>query len=185
MKNYYEILEISSKASAEVIEKSYKVLAKKYHPDLQNGTNRYLAEETLKDINEAYSVLSDAHLRQAYDREYEKMYGIKNAEDNYQNIYRDARKREYSYDEDYEQTKAESKKAQYSTSESANNSGLIGIIKNIVSSFTNLKNIDFRKKHANEFSQKILAIFLTILIMGSIIFILWNIPFTRNWITGV
>lgn len=35
MKNYYEILEVNEKASKEVIEKVYKVLAKKYHPDLQ------------------------------------------------------------------------------------------------------------------------------------------------------
>ncbi|MBO6244107.1 MAG: DnaJ domain-containing protein, partial [Clostridia bacterium] len=35
MKNYYEILEINENASQEIIEKVYKVLVKKYHPDLQ------------------------------------------------------------------------------------------------------------------------------------------------------
>lgn len=35
MKNYYEILEVNENASKEVIDKAYKVLAKKYHPDLQ------------------------------------------------------------------------------------------------------------------------------------------------------
>ena len=35
MKNYYEILEVDKNASEEVIEKAYKTLAKKYHPDLQ------------------------------------------------------------------------------------------------------------------------------------------------------
>ena len=40
MKNYYEILEVDSKASPEVIEKAYKTLVKKYHPDLQNGINK-------------------------------------------------------------------------------------------------------------------------------------------------
>ena len=38
MKNYYEILEINENASQEVIEKVYKVLVKKYHPDLQENT---------------------------------------------------------------------------------------------------------------------------------------------------
>ena len=37
MKNYYEILEVNKKASKEVIEKAYKVLVKKYHPDLYTG----------------------------------------------------------------------------------------------------------------------------------------------------
>lgn len=37
MKNYYEILQVNEKASQEIIEKAYKVLAKKYHPDLQEA----------------------------------------------------------------------------------------------------------------------------------------------------
>ena len=39
MKNYYEILEVDKNASEEVIEKAYKTLAKKYHPDLQNNSD--------------------------------------------------------------------------------------------------------------------------------------------------
>ena len=39
MKNYYEILEVSQNASPEVIEKAYKALVKKYHPDLQTKEN--------------------------------------------------------------------------------------------------------------------------------------------------
>ena len=44
-KNYYEILEVDKNASAEVIEKAYKALVKKYHPDLQEEKNKALAEE--------------------------------------------------------------------------------------------------------------------------------------------
>ena len=40
MKNYYEILEVNENASKEVIDKAYKVLAKKYHPDLQEEKNK-------------------------------------------------------------------------------------------------------------------------------------------------
>ena len=40
MSNLYEILEVSEKASKEVIDKAYHVLAKKYHPDLQKMTKR-------------------------------------------------------------------------------------------------------------------------------------------------
>ena len=65
-KNYYDWLEISKKASPEVIEKAYKALVKKYHPDLQEG-NKSEAEDILKKINEAYDVLSDSAKREQYD----------------------------------------------------------------------------------------------------------------------
>lgn len=70
MKNYYEILEVNEKASKEVIEKVYKVLAKKYHPDLQRTPEeKEKAEEKMKEINEAYSILSDTEKRRKYDLE--------------------------------------------------------------------------------------------------------------------
>ena len=68
-KNYYEILEVSQNASDEIIEKAYKTLAKKYHPDMQNGKIKLEYEEKMKDINEAYSVLSDAYKRDQYNQE--------------------------------------------------------------------------------------------------------------------
>ena len=66
-KNYYKILEVDKNASSEVIDKAYKALAKKYHPDLQEDSNKSQAEEKLKSINEAYSVLSDPNSRAKYD----------------------------------------------------------------------------------------------------------------------
>ena len=45
MKNYYDELEVSKNASKEVIEKVYKVLAKKYHPDMNQGDSKKEAEE--------------------------------------------------------------------------------------------------------------------------------------------
>ena len=72
MKNYYEILEVSNKASKEIIEKAYKVLAKKYHPDLYSGEEKKKAEEKLKEINIAYKILSDELLRDQYDNELNK-----------------------------------------------------------------------------------------------------------------
>lgn len=69
MQTLYEILEVSEKASKEVIEKAYKVLAKKYHPDLQTDDKKQEAEKKMKQINEAYSVLSDEFKRSQYDEE--------------------------------------------------------------------------------------------------------------------
>ena len=48
MKNYYDLLEVSEKASPEVIEKAYKTLVKKYHPDLQPDDKKKEAEEKIK-----------------------------------------------------------------------------------------------------------------------------------------
>ena len=59
MKDYYGILEVNSNASNEIIEKAYKTLVKKYHPDLYSSVQKIEAEKRLKDINEAYHILSD------------------------------------------------------------------------------------------------------------------------------
>lgn len=69
MKNYYEILEVDKKASSEVIEKAYRALVKKYHPDLQVGEKRNIFAEKLKDINEAYEILSNDYKRTTYDEQ--------------------------------------------------------------------------------------------------------------------
>ena len=66
-KNYYDILQVNRNASPEIIEKAYKTLAKKYHPDLQAEENRKQSEEILKEINEAYETLSNTEKKQAYD----------------------------------------------------------------------------------------------------------------------
>ena len=67
MKNYYEILEVDRNASQEVIEKAYRTLAKKYHPDLQQDANKQNAAEKMKIINDAYDTLSDSFKRAQYN----------------------------------------------------------------------------------------------------------------------
>jgi len=61
----YSILEIEKWASKEEIKKAYRRLAMKYHPDRNSGDKA--AEEKFKEINEAYSTLSDDAKRQQYD----------------------------------------------------------------------------------------------------------------------
>jgi curved DNA-binding protein len=65
-KDYYKILGVDRKASEQEIKKSYRKLAMKYHPDRNPGNKQ--AEETFKDINEAYQVLSDSEKRARYDQ---------------------------------------------------------------------------------------------------------------------
>ena len=70
-KTLYEILEVSENASPEIIEKAYKTLAKKYHPDLQEEANKSKAEAMMKKINEAYDVLGNEEKRKIYNAELE------------------------------------------------------------------------------------------------------------------
>ena len=65
MRDFYEILEVTRESSTEEIKKSYKKLAKKYHPDLNPGDEE--AENKFKEINIAYEVLSDDSKRRNYD----------------------------------------------------------------------------------------------------------------------
>lgn len=69
MSNLYEILEVSEKASKEVIDKAYHVLAKKYHPDLQEGNKKRTAGKKMQKLNDAYEVIGDEEKRKAYDEE--------------------------------------------------------------------------------------------------------------------
>lgn len=64
-KNYYDILGVNKNASDDEIKKAYRSLAKKYHPDLNPGNTE--AAEKLKEVNQAYSVLSDKTKKQNYD----------------------------------------------------------------------------------------------------------------------
>ncbi|MEN6330365.1 MAG: DnaJ C-terminal domain-containing protein [Smithella sp.] len=64
--DYYEILGVNKKASAEEIKKAYRKLAVKWHPD-KNPNNKAAAEEKFKKISEAYAVLSDEEKRRNYD----------------------------------------------------------------------------------------------------------------------
>lgn len=70
MKNYYDVLGVSKDASKKEIKKSYRDLAKKYHPDKGKGSD----EDKFKEISEAYDVLSDPEKRQEYDMK--RKYGM-------------------------------------------------------------------------------------------------------------
>lgn len=65
-KDYYDILGVSRTASASEIKKAYRKLAKKYHPDSNEGNS--VAAERFKEVNEAYDILSDEKKRKLYDQ---------------------------------------------------------------------------------------------------------------------
>jgi molecular chaperone DnaJ len=65
LKDPYQTLGVDRKASDEEIKKAYRKLARQYHPDRNAGDKA--AEERFKEVQEAYSILSDAEKRKAYD----------------------------------------------------------------------------------------------------------------------
>lgn len=81
-KDYYKILGVSEDASFEEIKKTYRRLAFQYHPDKNPGN-----EEMMKELNEAYAVLSDEQKRREYDS-YRQSYGFY-ARDKFRKTYTD------------------------------------------------------------------------------------------------
>lgn len=75
-KDYYKILGLeNSKVTIDQIKVAYRKQAKKYHPDVNVGNK--LAEERIKDINEAYRMLSNATTKRKYDRTWNYNIGYK------------------------------------------------------------------------------------------------------------
>ena len=75
-KDYYKILGLeNSRVTIDQIKSAYRKQAKKYHPDVNVGNK--VAEERIKDINEAYRVLSDPTTKRKYDRTWNYNVGYK------------------------------------------------------------------------------------------------------------
>lgn len=98
MKTYYEILEVREDASSEVVKMAYKGLVRKHHPDV-NFADKEISEKVMKELNEAYEVLSDTGARAQYDLYLEELKAMSNnnsqeAEESKQqakrNLWRDA-----------------------------------------------------------------------------------------------
>lgn len=192
-KTLYEILEVSENASGEIIEKAYKTLAKKYHPDLQEEANKKQAEAMMKKINEAYEILGNEEKRNRYDAELE---GKRNQEElqrqnnqAYNNMYNNvqyqnnnATNNNINYDYEKERLKYERKlqeeeirqrqKMQEDLNREYNNA------------YENyLRSLGYKIKHkwTKENTRDLL---ITIGVIIVVFIILWIIPPTHDWLVS-
>ena len=191
MKNYYEILEVDIHASSEMIERAFKLLAKRYHPDTQPQEKKQWAEEEFKKINEAYEVLSNKDTRKAYSEEleFEKSNELnllynekeslaeqvrnlqlelnllknnKNMNDYNFNV-NNINANSYSFDNDYSQ---EYKKNSYYEQPTP----------------------PYYESYYHPIKSKLknlLAFVLTVLAFILLSFLIWKIPFTKNWLISL
>ena len=212
MKNYYELLEVSEKASPEVIKKAYITLVKKYHPDLQPDGEKKSAEEKIKEINEAYEVLSDKTKKESYDRKlqmqrvkeehYNTSSNSQNTSNNtYKNTNSNNKKNNYSkphpqkrdihkptMNENYDDL-SEFNKFQNDYNNIMNevyNNAYNEAYNNAYNQayINNLKNMGYEIRYERPFKEKLkiaFASFCGILLVIFIGFILWHIPFIKNY----
>ena len=201
MKNYYEILQVNENASQEIIEKAYKVLAKKYHPDFQNDIKKKeLSEDKLKQINEAYDILSDSFLRGQYDAELQRQkeeeikakYGDKDYGTEKTKFYgrtNENQKNKSEQDlrrEEYYAQKINARQEQYDQEEKKRQAQKLGTLAGVIDFVKVLYNDRPKRKELADVTKKdLFAIVLAILIVIVIGVILWCIPFTNGWIREI
>lgn len=164
MKNYYDILEVNRLASKEIIDKAYRVLVVKYHPDKQVGKAKLYCEEKLKEINEAYEVLSNDFLREQYNMELEREEMLRYHQNNLQ--YEEPNKKQFQKEKD-------KIPEEYRTYKMGTFSAVRELAREV---FTNRPIISGAPN-----KKTWIAILWTILIIIALGIILWFIPFTNGW----
>lgn len=191
MINYYEILEVSEKASIEVIEKAYKALVKKYHPDLQPNENKHEAEKKIKIINEAYEILSDAAKKESYDKKLnasrinqQQSYNQNiNSQANTVNPNSSNTKKSVTYSSNKKNTTTTPK-------ENFNQEYYNNIYKKAYRDayIRNLKNMGYNIKYKKTFKQYLInfaSIIIAIATLIILLVVLWHIPYTKNYLLKI
>lgn len=209
MKNYYEILEVNETASEETINKVYKFLAKKYHPDV-NPENKEFAEAKFKEISEAYEILSDSEKRASYDIELKEFKDSQsptfNTED-FENLKAYCieleNKIEYLQQYNYNlENQINSNYNQNITSNRPHNHTINNEYNNAVNQANNdalnrayndayintLKNLGYKIKYKKTFKDYLkgfVSLILTAIIISVIAYICWQIPSIQNYLKSI
>lgn len=178
---YYEILEVSEKASNEIIKKAYNIFVKKYHPDVVPQNEKAFAEEKIKKINEAYEILSNPEKRKAYD---EELYLLREEENRikYANQFQNSVVKENTANSQIvnsnitNQINLEYQRMQQEIQNELRKKAQEDYTK---AYHDYLRNLGFKIRYKKTFKDY-LAILITILIFVLIGFIAWKIPFIHN-----
>lgn len=201
-KNFYDWLEINKNASPEVIEKAYKTLVRKYHPDLQEEANKQESEEILKQINDAYDTLSDpikkadydAHLKETeisadeYEHLYQEKANLENELNNLKNnnyqqpTYQEPVQRHISRPHTQEQMRNQ---AQQDLEDQLRYQEQMrqAVDKAYHDAYVqDLRRRGFKIRYKKTFKDYI-RILITIVVILIIIFVLTKIPFVQNYFT--
>lgn len=189
MKNLYDVLEVSRYASNEIIEKAYKTLAKKYHPDLQEAEKKQEAEEMMKKINEAYSILSNEQSRKEYDEklEFEEAQELNNkikqstnnvAPQSHSNQQKANYNQEASYNNETIKQYYEQLERQRKQNEELERKAQEEYRKGYIAY---MRSLGYKIKHKWTIKDFII-IFAVIAILIFIGYILWIIPPSHNWL---
>ena len=199
-KNYYDILEVNKNASPEIIEKAYKVLVKKYHPDLQEPDKKAFFEQKLKDINEAYDTLSNTEKRKQYNMQLEEL-----EKKQIENLYNE----NINLKNELNNIKDNSNSA-YNNHDNNLNNNLYNNDKNQRTNHNTYQNININNnsksnnKYYNQnryyktpnykydynykklyYKNILITDIVAILIIILLFYILWQIPFIRNYLTDL
>ena len=176
MKNYYEILEVNKNASSEVIDKAYKVLIKKYHPDQYLGNEKILAEQKTQEVNEAYHVLSDEFLRSQYNLE------LKKAEiQDFEKIYKEKSnvKEDFQNQDIVEDDNDSKRRKKIEKEQNKNRVGtLMGIIDVLKEVFKHKPDFKDKKKLDQKDIQAMIITAVIVIIVG---IIMWFVPATNTF----
>ena len=178
MKNYYKILQVDKDASPEIIKVAYKLLVKKNHPDLKEGIEKQEAEEKIKEINEAYDVLSNPEEKAKYDQTIinefvsQEQYNVilnenmnlKKELNYFNNLYNKNNYAKRQYSNMYDNTWAKN----YTQTNSQNN--------------YNANSNNINKNNYKTDSKEKLKTFIAIILTFLIIFAIFNIPFIKEYL---
>lgn len=191
MKNYYEILEVDKNASQEVIEKAYKALVKKYHPDLQQGVKKEEYAEKMKIINEAYDVLSNDFKREQYNQT------LQNEQTQNQGILSEEQERimreNYALKQELNRMAYQNQKQQEIQRQEVDDNTILNISRVLDQEIRaarnkayqdayiqDLKNRGYKIRYTHDFKYYLKAI-LAFAIMAFVFFIIYQIPFVKNF----
>lgn len=186
LKNYYEILEIAKNASPEIIDKAHKILVKKYHPDLQNTPEDKLKSEAkIKEINEAYDVLSNNEKRAEYDAMLANQEAMEKEKNIQEQIKQELHQQDIQKQNPYNQANVKSNNANLQQQQQFQKDYENAINKAYYDAYIqDMKNRGYKIKYKKTWNERIRSLIALLITIGIIMLIL-QLPFVKNYFNSL